>query len=73
MREGELDVQVLEEIGEPVPAAGGFHHGLVGSWDAERRVRHALLIDDRAAVVVGCDGGGDARRRHDLFDGERKG
>ncbi len=64
---------MLAEIGEPVPAAGGFDDGFVGSWDAERHVRDALLIDDRAAVVVGCDGGGDARRRHDLFDGERKG
>ena len=29
--EGKPDVQMLEEIGEPVPAAGGFHHGFVAS------------------------------------------
>ncbi len=70
---------MLEEIGQPVPAAGGFDDGLVGSWelcdvplDAERRIQDALLIHDGAAVVVGFDGGGGARRRHDLFDGERK-
>ena len=55
---------MLEEIGEPVPAAGGFDDGFVGSGelgevplDAERRVWDALLIDDRAAVVIGCDEG----------------
>ena len=69
----------LEEIGEPVPAAAGFDDGFVRSGelgeiplDAERRVRDALLIDDGTAVVIGCDGGGGARRRHDLFDRERK-
>ncbi len=57
-------VQMLEEIGGPAPAAGGFDDGFVGSWelcevrlDAERRVRDALLIDDGAAVVICCDEG----------------
>ncbi len=64
VRKGELDVQVLEEIGEPVPAAGGFDDGFVGSGelgevplDAERRVRDAFLIDDGATVVIRCDEG----------------
>ncbi len=50
VRERELDVEVLEEIGEPVPAAGGFDDGFVGSGelgevplDPERRVRDALF------------------------------
>ena len=55
-------VWVTREIGEPVPAAGGFDDGFVGSGelgevplDPERRVRDALLIDDRATVVIRCD------------------
>ena len=62
MGQRELDVEVLEEIGQPVPAAGGFDDGFVRSGelgevalDAERRVRDTLLIDDSATVAIGCD------------------
>ncbi len=64
VRKGQLDAQVLEEIGEPVPAASGFDDGFVGSGelgevplDPERCVRDALLIDDRATMVIRCDEG----------------
>ena len=64
MGQCKFNVEVMEEIGEPVPAAGGFDDGSVGSsklcevpLDPERRVRDALLIDDGATVVIGCDEG----------------
>jgi hypothetical protein len=60
--EDEVDAEVVEQVREPVPEAGGFHHGPV--WAGEggevgpqpgRLVRDALLFDALAIGGVGCD------------------
>ncbi|MGH2374948.1 MAG: hypothetical protein ACRDIC_15975 [bacterium] len=64
--EGELDPQCGEDVGGPVPGAGGLHDGPVGPGELdeillepEARARNAGLFDAPTVGPVGCD---DAER-----------
>ncbi len=60
--QAQLHALGLEEVGEPVPAAGRFDDRLVGpreltevALDEHGTIRYALLFDDLAVGAVGCD------------------
>ena len=62
MGEDELDAERREHIGEPVPAAGGFDDGSVGTGklrevelEHERRGEDAGLVYARAVRALGWD------------------
>ena len=62
MCQAQVDVQVTEEICQPVPAAGGFDDSPVRAGELrevalelEGRVGDTDLFDDRALGPVGCD------------------
>jgi len=62
VRQNELDAEVVEEIGKPIPEAGGFDDGPMRWWERREvgaeavvEVGDALLFDALADVIVGCD------------------
>lgn len=64
VREDQINSVATQQVRKPVPAAGGLHHGAMGSGQAAEVIEHrgrrstqAALFNERPSGIHGADGG----------------